>query len=1125
MTSPTPRETDTKPPRPARPKRRRRGMGLWSLLSFVVVPLMAVILFVGMTGRPITAPDWLRDRVESRITTQIPGLSVGFGEMVLTVERGWRPSVRLRDVRFQDGSGVPIASVADLTASLAMRPLLEGQVQPKRITVTGVTANLRRGEDGRMTLSLGQNVAPARQASNMGQLIEQLDSILLQPALSALVSVDLRALTLRYEDVRSARAWTVDGGRLQLDRTNADLRLSGDFALLSGGAEAATLAVNYVSRIGDVEAQFGATITNIDAGDIAAQGPAFAWLDVLRAPISGALRGQVLPDGRLGPLNATLQIASGVVQPNDQTQPIPFDAARTYFTYDAASETIRFDELSVQSKWVTGRAEGVATLVGVRDGQLEEMVAQFDLSDLVANPAALYETPVAIDKARMDLRLRLDPFELTLGEAFVSDQGRSLRLWGDLAADQRGWQLALEGALDAVSPDRLLELWPRRVGNKTRTWLQDNLLAGDLSNIDLSLRATPGTRPLVHLNFEFDKADIRFVKTMPPIRDAAGHANILGNRFTLVADSGYVQADQGGRIDVAGTSFIVPDMTIKPGAPAVVKLQLSSTVTAALSMLDSDPLNVMTKAKLPATIADGRAKLQGTLALPLRKGLQPEEVQYNATGVVSSVRSTTLIPDRVLASDALNVVADNTSVSVSGPGRIGAVAFDGTWQQPIGAGPAAGSTFTGTVELSEQTIDEFNIGLPQGAVTGAGLATIRVGLIPDQPPTLDLRSTLQGIGLAIPQINWRKPPSQSGSFELAAVLGTKADVSRIAIDASGLSAAGRITLRDGGGMDSATFTNVKIDDWLDAPVVLTGKGVGSPPDIFLGGGSVDLRRADFGEPSGAESGDLSLTLDQLQINDAIRLTDFRGGFDTTRGMDGRFSGKVNGGTEVTGQLVPRNGRTAMRLTSTDAGGVFRSAGFLKQARDGELSLTLMPVGEAGTFDGSLRVTGIRIKDAPVMAELLNAMSVVGLLEQLGGQGIHFSEVDAQFRLTPSQIIVTSGSAVGPSMGLSLDGIYALDSNSMDMQGVITPIYLLNGIGSVLTRKGEGVFGFNYALSGNAQSPDVWVNPLSALTPGMFRNLFRKAPPVVEALDGSPAPNIATEQPAAPEPVEDDDPGR
>ncbi len=94
-----------------------------------------------------------------------------------------------------------------------------------------------------------------------------------------------------------------------------------------------------------------------------------------------------------------------------------------------------------------------------------------------------------------------------------------------------------------------------------------------------------------------------------------------------------------------------------------------------------------------------------------------------------------------------------------------------------------------------------------------------------------------------------------------------------------------------------------------------------------------------------------------------------------------------------------------------------------------------------------------------------------------------------------------------------------------MQGVITPTYLLNGIGSVLTRKGEGVFGFNYALSGNAQSPDVWVNPLSALTPGMFRNLFRKAPPVVEALDGSPAPNIATEQPAAPEPVEDDDPGR
>lgn len=65
-----------------------------------------------------------------------------------------------------------------------------------------------------------------------------------------------------------------------------------------------------------------------------------------------------------------------------------------------------------------------------------------------------------------------------------------------------------------------------------------------------------------------------------------------------------------------------------------------------------------------------------------------------------------------------------------------------------------------------------------------------------------------------------------------------------------------------------------------------------------------------------------------------------------------------------------------------------------------------------------------------------------------------------------------------------------------MQGVISPVYLLNGFGAVLTRRGEGLFGFNYTLRGTADDPQVQVNPLSILTPGMFRELFRAPAPVL-----------------------------
>ena len=78
----------------------------------------------------------------------------------------------------------------------------------------------------------------------------------------------------------------------------------------------------------------------------------------------------------------------------------------------------------------------------------------------------------------------------------------------------------------------------------------------------------------------------------------------------------------------------------------------------------------------------------------------------------------------------------------------------------------------------------------------------------------------------------------------------------------------------------------------------------------------------------------------------------------------------------------------------------------------------------------------------------------------------------------------------------MDGIYELKSGEMQMQGVVSPLYLLNGVGSVLTRKGEGVLGFNYRLSGTATAPRVTVNPLSIFTPGMFREIFRRPAPKV-----------------------------
>ena len=141
------------------------------------------------------------------------------------------------------------------------------------------------------------------------------------------------------------------------------------------------------------------------------------------------------------------------------------------------------------------------------------------------------------------------------------------------------------------------------------------------------------------------------------------------------------------------------------------------------------------------------------------------------------------------------------------------------------------------------------------------------------------------------------------------------------------------------------------------------------------------------------------------------------------------------------------------------------AGVFESGRGGALNLTLIPAQRDGHYNGSLEIKNMRVKDAPALAELLSAVSVVGLLEQLDGKGLAFNTVSADFILTPDQVVITKSKAVGASLGLTMDGTYDLESEVMNMQGVVSPLYFVNGVGQLVSREGEGLIGMNYKMRG------------------------------------------------------------
>ncbi|MDE4172616.1 DUF3971 domain-containing protein [Phaeobacter sp. PT47_59] len=1098
---------------------RLRALKRMVRLVAVLCLIAAGALYFGI-GTRLDAPQWLRQRVEARLEQNLGGLKIEFGQIHMVVNRGWRPRIGLRDVALIQADGTPVARLADAEVSLAMRPLLKGQIQPKKIWLSGLFASLRRGADGNFQLSFSEAGSPLRSASDLPQLIEHWDAQFERPELAALTEVATEALTLRYEDGRLNRVWTLDGGSVRLAREGKSLALSGGFSVLSGRQYVGTVEANYKSDIGDASADFGFLISEIASEDIAVQAPALGWLQALRAPISGSLRGGLGKEGELLTLSASLQIGKGVIQPSQETRPVPIESAHSYFTYFPAEQALRFDELQVKSGWVSGTMEGRANLSGIENGRLTELVGQLRFTNLLLNPNYLYDRPLELAGLRADFRLEPDPFRLQLGEILVRDGKSRILLDGSVAARPEGWTYALNGRVDQMSVDRIKELWPSAAPPKPRQWVRENLYRGRVVDGHVALRGAGLEKPFLHVDTSFAGVEARFQKHMPPVQEAAGQFSLHGTRLVVTASAGTVMAEDGGAVDVTGTSFIIPDTSVKGGAPGIVRVQASGSVTAGLSLLNRPPLAVMSKAGLPVTLAEGQAHVTGTLSLPLRQGVTPEEILYHYTGEVRDVHSAVLVPGQEVAADRLQLSGDQGHVTLSGDGTLSGIPLQATWRQEIGRDADTTSYVNGEVTLSEAVLEAFNIGLPRGSVFGEGQARYDLRLTPGAPPELSLTSALEGIGLQIPSLSWRKPEASSGLLDMIVTLRSEPSVDRLRLEAAGLKAEGTVTTREDGSLDRALFSAVSLGDWLRAPVAIVGRGTAAPA-IRIEGGMIDMRRAPFTSSSGSTgsadsgaSGPITLALERLQVTDSIALNGFNGAFVTRGGFRGEFAARLNGQTPLTGIVLPEQGGTATRIKSEDAGGIFRAAGVLRHGQGGTFDMTLVPAARPGEYDGRMTVQNTRVKDAPSMAALVNALSLVGLVNELSGQGILFSEVEASFRLGATHLIVHESSAVGPSIGLSMDGNYDLNTSELDMRGVISPIYMVNAIGSVLTRKGEGLIGFAFRLRGSSDDPKVQVNPLSGLAPGILRELFRGRAPQVPGQEPAAAP--PTSGPLAPE---------
>ena len=186
------------------------------------------------------------------------------------------------------------------------------------------------------------------------------------------------------------------------------------------------------------------------------------------------------------------------------------------------------------------------------------------------------------------------------------------------------------------------------------------------------------------------------------------------------------------------------------------------------------------------------------------------------------------------------------------------------------------------------------------------------------------------------------------------------------------------------------------------------------------------------------------------------------------------------------------------VSGNDAGELLRRGDYYKNGFGGIFKASIVYKNK-NQIEGSVEIQDFRLKNAPVLAQIISSASIIGLLDNLNGNGLLFTKIEGTFVYKEDKLTLKDGVAVGPSLGLTMNGFerYGKRENVVDVRGVVSPVYIINGVVKAIPiigkifggEKGEGVFGVSYKVRGKSSNPKVLVNPLSILTPGAFRKIF------------------------------------
>ncbi len=1052
----------------------------------IVLEIMAVFTFLIMLGGSVFAWRLAQGPVDV-------GFAVDYIEGALQPpEGGWttigRAQLYWPDIRdaillqvdtlaVYDNEEQVLFSVREVDFALSRSSLLIGRISPKRILIQSPVLRAKRFEDGRFDVALipddeapklDHDVSIIDMVHNMLRASSSQDSDI--PYLKKLKSIEINKAQLVIEDHKIGATWFLPNVSVLAKREDYGIVVEAlanifNSAQLSHPSDASSIMLRVETSWEGEQVYAGVEFKNFDPQIFSAKLPELSILNDQDLSMDINIDAVMDRDFNISLADLNAEISEGVLDvPEFSLNPKPFKDFKLSATYKPADLGV-FKNISAAEAFET------------------DMADIFDIKNI----------SIIMDDVKFDAKGKVTIYE-GIAKGAVS-----------ITSEQ-------------FSQSKIESLWPESLKHENAyEWLALKLGVGVFSDVraDLNLSAiyddTQGWQAdlqQAYLDFKFDDMKIDYRAPLTPVTKAKGRGYFDNRQEKL-----FIAIDLGmlGALKVENAEIELVDVIRKGHGLADLNIKMKGPVADVFDYVSKEPIAL--SHSFDVARIKGVADMSVNLNFPATSSMKVEDIKLRVVGAVTDARLPDVVGDIDLTGGPFDVFLDGNDIRVKGVGALEHQKADIEYHAYL---ESEGQAYKSQVKARVTSDDKLR------AMLGADLDLFMRG---DAP--VDVTYTEYQNGMADAVVNADLTPAH---FYIAPFDYIKAPTKKAHSNFKAIIKNGALAeIRDLTGrapnvtLDNATLSFVERSGEIEIKRARLsrfsiGETIGTADiavavsgalDIKMSGAFLDMRPFLHGEPQGNkpyENPAISLNVmadrmrtyegETIQFGKIIAEIDNEGRFNHLE-----FDGIAGAGDIKLRYKPDESGRRVFRCTADDAGATLKAFGVYNDMIGGRLDISADPI--RGVYDrnliGKAVISDFVVRDAPVLAQLINALSLSGAVDLLKNEGFEFTKLEADFnwlfRPGGGLLVLKNGRTSGNSLGLTFDGTFDKANGTIVVSGTIVPLSGINKfiskiplIGDILTG-GSGVFAATYSIKGPAGNPRIVVNPLAVLAPGILRRIL------------------------------------